>query len=46
MCRTILVSGYLTNLDGDLTCCAVKPRWSINIFDEPEEKEAPNGVVV
>ena len=25
---------------------ANKPRWSINIFDEPEEQEAPNKVVL
>jgi L-glyceraldehyde reductase len=25
---------------------ANKPRWSINIFDEEEEREAPNKVVL
>lgn len=25
---------------------ANKPRWSINIFDEPEEQEAPNRIIV
>jgi L-glyceraldehyde reductase len=48
MFRIRLVSGTtrLFGRDGKLMEYADKPRWSINIFDEPEEKDAPNGVVL
>jgi hypothetical protein len=48
MFRTLQVSdtSIFVERDGKLMYLADKPRWSINIFDEPEEKEAPNGVVL